>query len=407
MENEKNNNKKLRILFLTARLPYPVIGGDRLKPYNILSYLAKKHNVTLVSFYQGKKVPDEYINEMKKLGLELFVLPLSPVKSSLRHLIRTFFRFPLEIGYYTQPEFKKVVDNLLQKQHFDIAFAFFMRTAEYLRNYSINKILMAEDCRTVYQRRSYQSTKNIIQKLTRWWEYKRLLKYEPEIVNHFDVITLVTEQDISSMQTQNPKPKYRLLTNGTDINKFKMPKRFTQRKDILFAGKLDIWANVLMIRDIVKNIFPIIQLEIPDCKLNIVGANPSNEIKSLESETIKIHANVPEMVPFLQNARVFLHPHVGGSGIQNKIIEAMACGCPIVTTTTGIQGIQATHGKDVMIGISHQELGEHTIKLLKDDLFANQVSMNARLLIERTHSWESVFEALDKIINEVIDGVNI
>ncbi|MCL5991889.1 MAG: glycosyltransferase, partial [Bacteroidetes bacterium] len=247
----------------------------------------------------------------------------------------------------------------------------------------------------------------IIQKLTRWWEYKRLLKYEPEIVNHFDVITLVTEQDISSMQTQNPKPKYRLLTNGTDINKFKMPKRFTQRKDILFAGKLDIWANVLMIRDIVKNIFPIIQLEIPDCKLNIVGANPSNEIKSLESETIKIHANVPEMVPFLQNARVFLHPHVGGSGIQNKIIEAMACGCPIVTTTTGIQGIQATHGKDVMIGISHQELGEHTIKLLKDDLFANQVSMNARLLIERTHSWESVFEALDKIINEVIDGVNI
>jgi len=406
MDNKNINSKKLKILFLTPRLPFPVIGGDRLKPYNILSYLAKKHDVTLVSFYQGKNVPEEYVNEIKKLGLELFVIPLSPVKASLRHLFKSFFRFPLEIGYYTQPEFKKVVDELLKEKQFDVSFAFFMRTAEYLKNYNVKKILMAEDCRVVYQKRSYHSTRNLIQKLTRWWEYKRLLKYEPEIVNHFDVNTLVTEQDISSMQSQNPKPKYRLLTNGTDINKFKMPNGFTHRRDILFAGKLDIWANVLMIRDIVNNILPKIKLEIPDCRLNIVGANPSSEIKSLESESIKIFPNVPDMVPFLQNANVFLHPHVGGSGIQNKIIEAMACGCPVVTTQTGIQGIPATHGKDVMIGTSDEELANHTIKVLKDDVYAEQISQNARLLIEQTHSWDSVFDALDKIIYEVMDGNN-
>jgi glycosyltransferase involved in cell wall biosynthesis len=397
----------MKILFLTPRLPYPVIGGDRLKPYNILSYLAKKHEVTLVSFYQGKEVPQEYIKEMKKLGLDLYVIPLSPVKASLRHLIKSFFKYPLEIGYYTQPEFKNEVNRLISDKKFDLAFAFFMRTAEYLKNHKIKKLLMAEDCRTEYQKRSYQSSKNIVQKITRWWEYKRLLKYEPDIVNCFNVTTLVTGQDIESMRIRNSQAKYRLLTNGTDINKFTMPEDFTNRKNILFSGKLDIWANVLMIRDIVNNILPIIKKEIPDCGLKIVGANPSYEIKSLESVSIKVIPNVPDMVPYLQTARVFLHPHTGGSGIQNKLIEAMSCGCPVVTTNTGIQGIPATHRKDILIGNSTKELAENTIKLLKDDNFAKTISENARKLIVETHSWESVFDALDEIIIELTDNDNI
>ncbi|TAL67931.1 MAG: glycosyltransferase [Bacteroidetes bacterium] len=406
MIEPKEINKKLNILFLTARLPYPVIGGDRLKPFNILSYLAKEHNVTLVSFYQGKNVPDEYVNEMKKLGLEVHVILLNPVTASIRHFFKSFFKLPLEIGYYTQSEFKRIVDDLLNNKKYDLSFAFFMRTAEYLKNYKIKKILMAEDCRVVYQKRSYQSTKNIIQKLTRWWEFNRLLKYEPKIVEHFDLTTFVTEHDIDSMLNQNPTAKYRLLTNGTDINKFTTPQDFKQRKDILFAGKLDIWANVLMIRDIVNNILPEVRREIPDIKLNIVGANPSGEIKALESGSIKIIPNVPNMVPYLQNARVFLHPHVGGSGIQNKLIEAMACGCPVVTTKTGIQGIPATNGKDVLIGTSSEELAYNTLRLLKDDELAKTISENARKLIVGTHPWESVFEQLDKIMMEVLSGNN-
>ncbi|MBI5326404.1 MAG: glycosyltransferase [Ignavibacteriae bacterium] len=398
------NRDRLNILFLTARLPYPVIGGDRLKPYNILSYLSKRHNVTLVSFYQGKKVPEEYIAEMKKLGLELHVIPLNPIKASINHLFKSLFRLPLEIGYYTQNEYRKVVDKLISEKNFDLAFAFFMRTAEYIKKYKMKKILMAEDCRVVYQHRSYHSTKNIIQKLTRWWEYKRLQKYEPEIVSHFDITTLVTEQDIESMKRRNQFAKYRLLTNGTDINKFNTSEDFNIRKNILFAGKLDIWANILMIRDIIDNILPIIRNEVPECKFNIVGANPTNEIRNLESESVNVIANVPDMVPYLQNARVFLHPHAGGSGIQNKLIEAMACGCPVVTTQTGIQGIPVINEINVMIGTSAAELAYNTIRLLKDDEMARKISENARKLIIETHSWESVFESLDKIMNEVKDG---
>ncbi|MFA6571996.1 MAG: glycosyltransferase, partial [Bacteroidota bacterium] len=118
----------------------------------------------------------------------------------------------------------------------------------------------------------------------------------------------------------------------------------------------------------------------------------------------KIYADVPDMVPFLQSARVFLHPHIGGSGIQNKLLEAMACGCPIVTTPTGIQGINGVHGTDVLIGKNNTELIENTIAVLTDNQLAEKLSVNSCTLIRRTHSWESVFSDLDKIILEVMNS---
>jgi glycosyltransferase involved in cell wall biosynthesis len=278
-----------------------------------------------------------------------------------------------------------------------------MRTAEYIKDLPIKKVLMAEDCRTLYQKRSYETTKNIKQKIVRWWEYKKLKKYEPEIVEHFDFTTLVTEEDISSMKKLNPNANYRLLTNGTDLNKFKT-KDNTEKKGILFAGKLDIWANVLMLEDIVNNIFPKIKIEIPDALLNIVGANPTKAVLRLEREDVNIYPNVPDMVPYLQQAQLFLHPHVGGSGIQNKLLEAMACGCPVVTTPTGIQGIPATNGENILIGTSKEELIEQTIRLLKDSELADKLSKNGRDLIEKTRSWEKVFEDLDFLIDKLLNS---
>ena len=385
---------------MTARLPYPVIGGDRLKPYYLLSHLAKNHNVTLISFYQGSKIPVNYVNAIEKLGVKVFVIKLNPMVAGLKTFAK-ITNYPLEIAYYYHSDFQKTVDKIINDNHIDLAFSFFMRTAEYIKNKKLPKVLIAEDCRTLYQKRSYEESSNLKHKIVRWWEYTRLKTYEPNIVNYFDLTTLVSEADIDAMKKQNPNANYELLTNGTDIDKFK-PKESIERKGILFAGKMDVWANVLMVKTIVKNILPIIKKEIPDAKLKIVGANPPQNILSLKSDSISIEANVPDMIPYLQKAQVFLHPHTGGSGIQNKLLEAMSCACPVVTTPTGNQGINAVNGKEVLIGDDFHQLAQHTINILKNKELAKSISDNARELIINTHSWESVFMKLDKIIDEVL-----
>ncbi|MFH1052463.1 MAG: glycosyltransferase [bacterium] len=392
--------KKLNILFLTARFPFPVIGGDRLKPYHLISYLAKHHNLTLVTFYHGGKPPDEYKKAISDLGAELFVIPLHTFSAGLKAFSK-IFKFPLEIGFYSSKKYFQTVNDLLNSKQFDLSFAFFMRTAEYLKNKNIKKVLIAEDCRTLYQKRSYETSSNFIQKIVRFWEYKMLQQYEPNIVNCFDATTLVSVQDIGAMEKQNPNGSYFLLTNGTDIDYFK-PKEGSEREDILFAGKLDVWANQLMVQKIINDILPEIHKVLPGTKLKIVGANPPKQVLDLRSDKVQVIANVPDMLPYLQKASLFLHPHNGGSGIQNKLIEAMSSGCPVVTTLTGNQGINAEHGKEVLIGRNNTELASHAVQILQNKSFADSLSKNARELIVRKLSWDTVYSELDNIIDKVL-----
>jgi glycosyltransferase involved in cell wall biosynthesis len=400
---EDSGNNKLGILFLTPRFPFPLIGGDRVKPYYIMSHLAKKHNITLVSFFHGGPPPKSYVKEVENLGVNVVPVPLYPMTAAMRTAGRMFNRIPLEVLFYTQREFRKAVDHLLETRKFDLGFSFFMRTAEYLKNAPMKKILMAEDCRTLYQKRSYEKSASLKQKFVRLWEHKKLRQYEPDIVKHFDITTFVTKRDIDAMKEMNPDAKYRLLTNGADLKKFKPLEKYSDREGVLFAGKLDVWANVLMIRQIVQDILPRIKNKVRNVKLDIVGANPTQYILSLQKKNIKVTSNVPEMQPFLQKAQLFLHPHNGGSGIQNKLLEAMACGCPVVTTPTGIQGIPAQNGLDVLIGRTTDELVEHSVKLLQNPDFAEEISYNARRMIEENHDWPVIFDQCDRIIEEVMN----
>ncbi len=395
--------KRLKILFLTARFPFPPVGGDKLKPYYILKHLAKKHDVTLVSLYQGANIPKNFSDEMQALGIKVHVVCFRPLYAGMRVFAKLLQKYPLEIAYYLQPELFSVINSLNPNANFDIAFSFFMRTAEYAKPLNIKKILMCEDCRTLYQQRSQSASHNLVQKLVRLWEFYKLKKYEPDIVNYFDASTFVTNNDIAAMRKLNPDANYRLLSNGVDIDKFIPMQEKTPNKTVIFMGRLDIWANQLMIKRIINNILPLIEQNMPDVHFQIVGALPPKKIFSDKRHNISIITDVPDTLPYLQNAQLFLHPHDGGTGIQNKLLEAMAAGCPVITTETGNQGIDAKNGVEALIGNTDSELAEHACNLILNQELAQKISANARELIVKTHSWDMIYKQVDDIINEVIN----
>ncbi|MEI6091703.1 MAG: glycosyltransferase [bacterium] len=395
--------KSKNILFLTPRFPYPLIGGDKIKSYNLLKYLSKHHNVTLVSFNIDHSTTKEHIAAIEELGVKVIDVPLNVKVGVFRTAGRLLTTAPLEVDFFTQPQFKKVVDDLLDNCDIDLAISFFMRTSGYLKNKSIPTILIAEDCRTLYMKRSYKESFNIFQKSVRYWEYRKLRNFEPKLMGNFDIVTFVTKEDIEYAKKQNPKPEYRLLTNGTDLTKFYPAENNKERKFILLTGKMDIWANHIMAKYIVKKIMPEVVKEVPNAKLMIVGANPTLDVRLLQSQYVEVTGNVPDLLPYLQKARVFLHPHSGATGIQNKLLEAMAAGCPVVTSNTGNQGIYAKHLQAALIANSTEEFVKYTIQLLKDDDLVEKLSKNCRKLIEETHSWEVVNEQMRGIIEELCD----
>lgn len=397
-------DKKPKILFLTARLPYPLVGGDRVKPYYLLKYLAERFDVTLLTFSQGRHYRPEYVEHIESMGIAVRVVRVNPVRAGLTALLNAY-RFPLEIGYYYSKEFRSQVEQILSQGGFCLGFSFFMRTAEYLKNRPepMKKVLIAEDCRTLYQMRSSAGNTSLLQRAVRAFERRKLRKYEPEIVNHFDAVTFVTDTDIEAMREMNPRGNYFLLSNGFDSQRFSSDASGEPREGVLFCGKLDVAANALMATRCVEKIFPAVRQRIPDARLTIAGANPSKYLKRRATELgFDLVADPPDMAELLRRCKVFLHPHTGGSGIQNKLIEAMACGAPIVTTPTGVQGIVFESGVHGLIAEADEDLAQRVVELLSNGTQAAQLGENASRSANENHRWENVFRAFDVLIEKMI-----
>jgi polysaccharide biosynthesis protein PslH len=357
-----------------------------------------------VAFNFGALPSPVDLKPVQDLGVKVYPVALKPLSSGLVTGFRLPLEYPLEISFYLTKEFKRIVDKLCAENDFDLGIAFFMRTAEYLKNKKFRKILIAEDCRVLYQSRSYNRSDSFLQKLVRIWEVIKLKKYEPKITSFYDFVTLVTKEDIYEMQKGNPDLQYRLVTNGVDIDRYSPTGNYNERgKYIIFTGKLSVWANTMMAIKVATEIFPLILKEVPDVKLQIVGANPPKSILALASNRIEIHPDVPDLAKYYSGARVFLHPHDGASGIQNKLLEAMSSGCAVVTTPTGNQGIYAQHEVHAMLAKNDDDLINHSIRLLSDVELASQISQNARNWIIETHTWDVVFDQIDGVINELFD----
>ena len=156
--------KRKNILFLTARFPFPLIGGDRIKSFHLLKHLSKKHDITLISCIHGEAPTPERLKPLTDLGIKVHTVTVTPFKNGLR-CIKTFWtNLPLEIAFYDDPAFHEIVQREIREQSFDLLIAFFMRTAEYIKHIPIPKLLIAEDCRVLYQSRSVSTTSNIVQK---------------------------------------------------------------------------------------------------------------------------------------------------------------------------------------------------------------------------------------------------
>ena len=395
--------KKKEIVFLTPRYPFPLIGGDKIKSYNLLKHLAENHNVTLVALSFGKPPSDEEFAAIKDIGVDVYPITLNPVLSSLRTGLRLPLKYPLEISFYYRPDFIRKFDELCEKKKFDLGISFFMRTAEYLKDKKFKKILISEDCRTLYMKRSSEGSTSLIQKAVRLWEVMKLKKYEPEILNHFDTVTLVTKEDIKAMASLNKNVRLRLVTNGVDVDKFTPPANDIVRKGLIFTGKLSVYSNTMMAIKVAKDIMPRIHAEFPDVKLSIVGANAPKSVRDLENEYVKIYSDVKDISEYYRQSQIFIHPHEAATGIQNKLLEAMSSELAVVTTPTGIQGVIGRNEEHFLISRTTEEMIQNTLRILKDKGLALKLAKNARKLMLETHTWQVVFNQIDEVMAEIFD----
>jgi glycosyltransferase involved in cell wall biosynthesis len=400
-----------RVLFLSYRFPYPLIGGDRIKAYYLVKHLSQIADVDLLALDEAHSATAETLPKLEAFA-NVRVLPFNKRKAYQRIISRVPTGTPIEFAYYNDDSMQAAVDEALATKKYDLIICFFLRTAMFVRNHTETpKLLVAEDARVILEERATQKFSlfkglgDQIQYIVRKVDAQRLRAYEPKaMAEGFSRITFVSKVDERRIRKADPSLPTDILSNGVALPDYEF--YANEREDkLLFFGHLGTYHNILMAKRLLKNIYPKIREVSPRTKLAIVGKSPAKEIQKLVEHTpgAELYPDVKDVRPFLRSAKVLVHAQTVGAGIQNKLLEAMAIGTPIVTTPVGASGIEGMEDNvNALVRVSDREIIEATLSLLKNDDKALRLARNARALVEERYTWEYVFRVMDRIVGEIV-----
>ena len=244
----------------------------------------------------------------------------------------------------------------------------------------------------------YHRAENFISKTYWYLNYLKIQRYE-KIYNNFDSCILVNKKDKEILE-KTIKTKLDVISNGVDTKFFKNNTEKTEPK-IVFLGDMSTPPNNDAVKYFVEEIYPKVlnEKEIPFC---IVGRNPSEYIENLKNKNISVTGSVDDVRKYLNKGTIFVTPMVSGTGIKNKILEAMSMNLPVVSTSTGINGIDAINNKEYLLADNPDIFATQVIKLAENPELYEFIGNNARKFVKENYSWEHAMNKMENIIKSLI-----
>jgi len=393
----------MKILFLCHNTPYPPNKGEKIRAYHQLKKLAENHEVHLYSLVKDRK-DLQYKETLDKLCHTVRLFPVSHLFSKIKSLLCIPSPFPMTFGYYYSYWLHRELKKTLAKNDFDIVFAYCSSMGQYLPMLGIkNGIIDFVDIDSI-----------------KWWEYSRFenfpmswiyslehfrLKKWEKILSSRTLLNIVTTQaekeklsQINFTATRNTK----VVRVGIDQNRFENTQKEnkTNSKNIIFVGQMDYLPNIDAVIYFYKNIFPLIKQKIPEAHFQIVGRNASEELIEICAEA-EITGEVESVDPYLNKASVFVAPLRLAFGVQTKVIEAMAAGVPVVSTSKILGGIKAKDGRDILSSETVEEFAENCIELLTDEKKVKDITENAKRYVKGMHNWDNILSDFENTISEL------
>jgi glycosyltransferase involved in cell wall biosynthesis len=386
-----------KILFITSRLPYPPIGGDRLKNYWVLNILSKYFKIHLVSITESE-VPEEFYEWANKIGITYKIFKKSRVRSYFNAFKGLFKNLPLQVSYYYFDEIQEYID-LIYKDY-DLIFSTLIRTAEYVIDKNKPKILDMADSIGLNYLKSYKKSHSIFWKVIYYIESNRLLKFENLCIDKFNKTLFFNREEEKYF---NKPLKTVWIPHGVNENLLNYKNTNDKYKNwVVFFGKMDYQPNIDAVMLFVKNVLPKLNENI---KFVIVGAYPTKNILELNKkyENVEITGFVDDPYIILKSALCVVAPMQTGGGIQNKILETMALGTVNIVSLLAAKPIGGENMKDFII-----EDNPLKIAAIINDIYNNphkydDIKKSAREYIKNNFTWTIYEQNLSNIIDSILN----
>lgn len=393
----------MNIAFLVSRVPYPLEKGDKLRAYHQLKQLAKNHTVHLICLNDGNVLQKD-IDHLKTIATSVTVYKLSKIKILWRLMLAAFSRKPYQVHYF----YDKAIAGKIEKQINDIKpdhiYCQLIRTAEYVKNlHAYPKTLDYMDTFSKGMQRRIE-TENFLTRQFVKAEANRLTTYENLIFDYFDHKTIISEQDRDLIYHKNRKDIV-VIPNGVDEDLLKDNSVTEKKYDVLFHGNLAYIPNVDCVKYIVTEVMPLLVKFRPGISLAVSGATPSAKVVELCKQfpdNITLLGFVEEIIPTYKSARIFFAPLQIGTGLQNKILEAMALKIPCVTSELCNNALKGENGKHLITAKKPVNYVNAIVNLLDNPVYAQQVAIDGHAFISSFYSWEKGNEQLVKLFEKTM-----
>ena len=383
----------MKIFVLLPRIPFPLEKGDKLRAFNQIKQLAKHNEIVLCALNDDSKV-----NEQEAFhALQPYCQSINFIKISkpqiLLGLARAFCKgLPLQCGYFFNRKAAKKVNSLIAKHKPDILFGQLLRVAEYIRHQELPKAIDYQDIFSYGMKRRADIASPITRPIFNM-EYRRLKRYEAEIFEDFDVRTIISEPD-RALFPHEKSDEILIIPNGVDHDYFK-PQEREKKYDLVFTGNMSYPPNVNAVEYLANEILPIVWKSLPKVKLYIAGATPDPRVRKAASERIIVSGWLDDIRDAYAQSRVFIAPMRIGTGLQNKLLEAMSMGLPAITSPLANASLGAKPNEEILIGNNVEEMASNIITLLTDAQKAEQIAQAGFDFTNRVYDWGKATDILE------------
>ena len=399
----------LKVLWLSHFVPYPPKGGCFQRSYNLIKEVARKNEVYLIALRHKNKSnhPQSEVNiaseELEKFCRKVFILDISSFTGLhifYLALKSIFTKNPLTVNLFKSKDLHTLIQQLIKDIDFDVAHYDTISLVEYFNDTGkIPKFLTHHGIESFMIKRRISNEPNFLKKAYFFIESYKLRRYEKNNCHKFNLNIMVSEDDKLMLKEISPSSHIEVVENGVDVNFFLPKDDNVDTNQLIFAGRLDQYSNMDAILYFCSSVWPLIKERFPEMRFTIIGNNPSQKLLEIAKNDagIEILGYVDDVRPYFAKATISVCPIRDGGGTRIKILDAMAMGMPIVSTTIGCEGLDVIPGENVLIANTPKEFLDNIEKLIFDSSLRKKLSNFARKTVENKYSWSIIGEKLNNI----------
>jgi sugar transferase (PEP-CTERM/EpsH1 system associated) len=392
----------MKLFVILSRVPFPLVKGDKLRAYHQLKELKKRHEIILCCL-TDENPSEESINRLSEISDRHYVFKLKKLNIYLNLILGILSHKPFQVLYFYQRSIHKKIKSLIDEHRPNHIYCQLIRTAEYAKNeHAYHKTLDYQDAFSKgidrREKRAMWPIKEVFS-----MEKRRLIAYENVVFEYFEQKTIISEEDRRFIY--NPgRRNIKIVTNGIDTEFF-APMAAKKEYDLVFTGNMSYPPNVRTAIFIATEIFPELRKRGIVKTLLLAGASPTKKVQQLDKiEGVTVTGWMDDIRMAYASSRIFFAPMQIGTGLQNKLLEAMAMEIPCITSSLANRSLKAIHNEHILVGDDMESYFKEIEILMTDASLHARLSKAGRKFVEHNFSWaesvrvlESCFEAQKSI----------